>query len=214
MKSESKAEHEAKPKFTEQELKSRYIGKMIDSRMKPAEWKMKRNCYCREEVWEHYTTLRDSFRPLLIDATGYRYNELADKCTQIMMDAYLIRRANGENVHPPKAVVPENAVAGEKGEELFDPEIWADKPPISENEMVRWVFENLKASGLSPEDAPSQGAWTYLMEVRTNQQMKSDLINKNLMKLITKEDAEKGGKLADNGEDTIKLLERLQEAME
>ena len=205
---------EVRAKYTEQELKNRHVGKCIDERSQSAEWKLKRDCYCREDVWGHFTVLRDSIRPLLVDSDNYRYNEIVNKVTQIMMDAFLIRRARGENVKPPKAVVPENAVMGEKsGIALINKNDFTDSS-CSENDKIRWIFENMQMEGVMPADAPSSGTWALLQELRGNAQQRSDFYKTTYTKLLTKEDAEKGGKLQDDGKEVIDLLERLKTAVE
>lgn len=205
------------PKYTEWELKDRYVETVVPSHGDMSgtdRWIQKKAAYTTEGVWQSFTALRDSFKGLLVDANGFVHSDEAHKMAQLMMDSYLLRRSRGLGASIPKQVVPINAAPGESGIDLIESEHFPDKKGVSENEKLRWIFENLRVDGLTPSDAPSIGTWALLLEMRGNEDMRRDFYKTLWPKLLTKEDADKGGKLNDSGKDTIELIERLQKALE
>ena len=44
-------------------------------------------------------------------------------------------------------------------------ELYADKEPATQRQVMTWVFENMHIDGLKPFDAPSAGAWGYLKAI-------------------------------------------------
>ena len=202
-------------KYTEGELRARHVGDCISTRDNPVEtakWRLKKATYTNEGVWVHFTGLRNSFSGLFVQANGFVCQDVAQKCSQIMMDAFLIRRTKGETVSIPKQVVPINAAPDEKGVSLIDGSGFTEKA-VSENEKLRWLFENMQVDGLKPEDSPSPGAWALLQELRNNDEQRRDFYKTLWPKLLTKEDTESGGKLQDDGKETIELIKRLQAAL-
>ena len=200
-----------KNKYTESELRNRGVCKYIDP--KDQKWILKKAVYTNEGVWNVFTKLRDSFRALFTDCTGHVFVERAHSSAELMMDAFLVRRSNGENVQPPKEVVPVNAKPDENIEELLDPADFTDKN-VSENEKLRWIFENIKTQGVTKEEAPSMGAYAMLHRLRENKDQLRDFDKTLWPKLLAKEDADKGGKLEDTGKETIDLIDRLLKAVE
>ncbi len=198
-------------KYTESELKDRGCEKFIEPRDR--QWPLKKTTYSVEGVWGSFTTLKDSLKALLTSFDGHIYTLMAHNVAQAMMDTFLIRRSRGENVEPPRQVVPVNAAPGAKdGIALISEEEFTDKN-VSENEKLRWIFENMQLMDIKPSDAPSAGAWALLQELRGNTQQRQDFYKTLWPKLLTKEDAEKGGRLQDDGAETIKLIERLEKAL-
>jgi len=89
---------------------------------------------------------------------------------------------------------------------------WEGKPPISEIEMVRWVFDNLAIEDVKPEDAPSAGAWAMLIDCRTSADARSKFMNGLWPKLLPKgrgDDAE--DPLADDGEGVLEFIQKVRE---
>jgi hypothetical protein len=210
-------------KFTEQELKQRKIGTFIDPRgMAEAAtlWKTKRETYEGEGVQKSYLSLSKSYSVLLLDAENAKHPEyydrrLAAKCAQIMMDTYLLRGSRGEKSEIPTQVFlyEKKKETADTGIELYDAALFEEKGGVSENEKLRWIFENMQVDGIEPSDAPSMGAYTLLMQLRNNAQAMQKFYDSLWPKLLAKEDAEKTGKLEDTGKDTIELIERLQAAL-
>lgn len=212
--------------FTESELKDRNIGKFIttsDLGKSTKDYRLKKACYEAEGVWPSYQQLRESFTGLLIYSKfikiGKPDRKLAARCAQMMMDTFLLRRVNGETVSIPLQVVPITIDKKMKdkpktGLELFSGEDFEDNKSISENEKLRWIFENLQRMDVKPEDAPTLGTYALMMQMRGSKEQARDFHKTLWPKLFTKEDAERGGKLADDGKETIDLCERLLAAVE
>lgn len=194
-------------KYTEDELADRGIGTLMTST--DHQWKEKKDTYTNEGVWNHFTTLRDSFRVLLVDAGGWKHSDKAQYNAQIMMDKFLILRSQGENVKPPTQVVPIHAAPDDEGLEMLDAADFADKKSVSVNIEVRWILDNLKMGGVTASDAPSAAAYALLLDLQKSPEQTREFYRTMLPKLMTKEDTEKGGKLMDTGKKTIELLERL-----
>lgn len=209
-------------KYTESELKSRHVGKIIDhagSGREKEEYKLKKATYSTEGVWEAFIVLRRSFTAILVDHTnkgigGWVMQPLCNKCAQVMIDSFLVLRSRGENVEMPKEVVPVNAAPDEKIVELLDAADFGKMKAVSANVEIRWIFNNMKMAGVDKKTAPSPGAYTLLMELQNNAEQRRDFYKTMWPKLVTKEDAEAGGKLHDDGKETVKLIERLLEAAE
>ncbi len=209
-------------KYTESELKARHIGKNIHHAgdcNEQEKYKVKKATYITEDVWGAFVELRRSFTAILVDhvdnvSGGWVPQPLCSKCAQLMIDSFLVRRSRGEAVELPKAVVPINAAPDEKMVELLDAEDFGDLKQVSANTEIRWIFNNMKMAVEDPKTAPSPGAYALLLELRKDPEQRRDFYKTIYPKLLTKVDAEKGGKLHDDGKETIELLERLLEAVE
>jgi len=94
----------AESKYTERELRDRGIGKFIESR--DYGYDTKSRTYREEGVWQAFSKLRSSYRPLVTDDTGYVNHSLATKMAQVQIDTFLLRRAKGEDVSIPQPLVP------------------------------------------------------------------------------------------------------------
>lgn len=207
-------------KYTESELKDRGIGRILQADGDPGDrekYKVKKKTYENEGVWRAFAVLRNSFKPILLDVSGIRSGfvdpYLCSKCAQIMIDTFLLRRCRGETVQVPREVVPVNAAPDEKMVELLDAGDFGDMKQVSANTEIRWIFNNMKMAA-DPKTAPSPGAYALLKELQGNTEQRRDFYKTIYPKLLTKEDAEKDGKLHDDGKETIQLLERLLEAVE
>ena len=202
-------------KYTESELIDRGCGKCLDSR--DQKWKLKKTTYGNEGVYLQFTALRDSFRALFTDQDKYVNNEVAHNDAQRVMDTFLIRRSRGHVVSVPSEVLPVSAVVKDDSTsvtlDLMDATDFVVTDGVTENEKVRWVFENIGVDGLKKGDAPSPGAWSLLQELRSDDVQRRDFYKTLWPKLLTKEDFDKGSKLADSGKETIELIDRLIKAL-
>jgi hypothetical protein len=209
-------------KFTEQELKQRKIGTFMDpdsTDEQQTKFQTKMQTYATEGVTKSYKSLEKSFSVLLMNNEDPKYDyhdrRSAAKCAQIMMDTYLLRGSRGEKSEIPNQVhlYEIKKETDKTGIELYDAELFEEKGGVSENEKLRWIFENMQVAGIEPADSPSIGAYTLLMQLRENQQARQKFYDSLWPKLMAKEDAEKTGKLEDTGKDTIDLIDRLIEAL-
>ena len=210
-------------RFTEQELKQRKIGTYANPEGTEAQicmYRTKVDAYKDEGVLKSYRSLYNSFKALLLREETASFNEpdkyASAKCAQILIDAYLFRRSRGHDADIPNKVhlyevKKESEI--KDGIELYDAELFDDKGSVSENEKVRWLFENMQVAGVEPSDAPSIGAYTMLMHLRSNAQAMQKFYDSSWLKLLAREDAQKTGKLEDTGKDTIDLIKRLQAAL-
>lgn len=211
-------------KFTEQELKQRGIGTFADPEGLGdcvIKFRAKKEVYEAEGVLKSYRSLYKSFCALLVPSylrgVAFPDKYAAAKCAQTMIDACLMRQSRGEVCEVPNKVhlyeIKKASEGEDDGIELYDAELFEDKGGVSENEKLRWIFENLQVEGIEPQDAPSMGAYTYLMHLRGNAQAMQKFYDSAWPKLLAKEDAQKTGKLEDDGKSTIQLIERLQAAL-
>ncbi len=92
---------------------------------------------------------------------------------------------------------------------------FSGKKAVFGPEMVMWVFDNMDISDVTPEMAPSAGAWSYLMQLRKDKKMRSDFYSGSLMKLLpSKSQMEMETKFNDDGREQIDLIERIARAKE
>ena len=208
-------------KYKESELKDRHVSKFIDATYdydSGQKWKLKKATYTNEGVWGVFTALRSSFRALFVDVafqkSGAVDTDLCNKCAQLMIDTFLFRRCRGETVEMPKEVVPVDAAPDEKIVELLDAEDFGKIKAVSANVEIRWIFNNMKMADVDKKTAPSTGAYALLKELQGNAGQRQDFYKTMWPKLMTKENAEAGGKLHDDGKEAIQLIERLLEAVE
>ena len=59
-----------------------------------------------------------------------------------------------------------------------DIEQFADKPTASARQIVQWVFEHIRVRNVTPDMAPSPGAYSLLLDVRSNPALRTDFIHK------------------------------------
>ena len=199
-------------KYSAQELKDRGLNFCYKSTS--GKWPLKKTTYTNEGVWGSFTKLRDSFRGLLTRSDGFVESDQAHFAAQVMMDAFLIRRSTGKDVEVPTEVVLITAAPDGSDTGLISGEVFQDGKNVSENEKLRWVFENMDLKDVRPENAPSAGTYSYLMRLRGDSDAKNDFYKTLWPKLLTKEGKDDTDKLNDSGKDTIALIERLQEAID
>jgi hypothetical protein len=212
-------------KFTGQELRQRGIGDFADPEGTGTcipRFRTKKETYADEGVIKSYRSLYTSFSVLLVPSDSKSTSAAPDKyaaakCAQMMIDACLLRGSRGEKVEIPNKVhlyeIKKESKEEAAGIELYDASLFEDDGSVSENEKLRWIFENLQVEGIEPSDAPSMGAYTYLMHLRGNAQAMQKFYDSAWPKLLSKEDAERTGKLEDTGKSTIQLIERLEAAL-
>lgn len=58
---------------------------------------------------------------------------------------------------------------------------FANKPPITTNEAIAWVRDNMALSDLTPKDAPSPFAWQLYLDVRSDPSFKKDVFYSKLL---------------------------------
>lgn len=96
-----------------------------------------------------------------------------------------------------KYVVTKETFAGKKG---------------SERESVRWVLDNFLVADVTPADAPSAFAWTYLCVSRDEAGVKTrdNLFSDTIERLLpTKTQLETSEKFEDDGRSLLATLDRL-----
>lgn len=206
-----------KSKYTFNELLDRYITQYLDPSGKQEDrikWSKKKITYTNEGIWGDFTRLRDSFSVLLTRADGFVPSVLGNELAQRMIDAFLLKRVRGDDVTVPQQVVPINAAPdGAESMELIAAEKFSSDKTVSANEEIRWIFNNMQVAGLKPSDSPSSGAWSLLQELRNDDSQRRDFYKTMWPKLVTKEDTDRGGKLADSGKETIELIDKLIAAL-
>ena len=99
---------ESRGKYTELELRTRGVGKFIETQTR--EWAMKLSTYHDEEVKRAFLALKGSFRLLATDCDNYVYIEMAHNLSQLMIDTFLLKRSKGLEVTVPGPLVPVNAL--------------------------------------------------------------------------------------------------------
>ncbi len=205
------------PRYSKIDLLARHIGEYADP-THPAtqkKWFKKRTTYCNEGVDLDFRKLKNSLLIVLRTHEDCDPRDPAHKTAQLIMDTFLLRRANGDKVSIPTGVVIQydGKDAVKSKDELVDPKIFEGKKEVSENEKLRWVYESMKLEDVRPEDAPSAGAWGMYEHYRYSPQRLEKFYDTLVPKLMSKEDTDKGGKLADDGKEAIELIERLQAAL-
>ena len=206
-------ETKSKFKYTESELRARHIGKYIEPRSYG--WEEKARVYREEKVWQAFSALRSSIRPLVTDDAGYVWNEWANRIASIMIDTFLLRRTKGENVSLPQPLVPQSALNdGEDGGVIPMHDISefgevSDKIDIQKN--LIWIYNNLAVKNISPFNAPSPGAYAQLKFIQRSEQNMMDFLTKVFPKLIpSKSQLDEGDSNNDDDRTTFELLARLQ----
>lgn len=82
----------------------------------------------------------------------------------------------------------------------------------SERDCVRWVLDNFLVEDVTPEDAPSAFAWTYLCLARDRERPKvsENLFSDTIERLLpTKTQLETSEKFVDDGRTQMQALDRL-----
>jgi len=212
---------ENRGKYVEYDLRERGIGKLLEST--GYEWSVKRATYVDEGVYKPFMALKRSLLLMCTDYKKHRYQYLAHKVAQIMMDKFLMNRVRGESVPLPGALVferdqeedqPKSASKVKKGvlkatASKSDFTKWDGK--IDTISDINWIYNNLMIADVKPEDAPSPGAWAHLMYHRSNQAAMTEFFTKVYPRLIPSKSAVEKlqDKFHDDGRATFDLLDRL-----
>ena len=89
------------------------------------------------------------------------------------------------------------------------------KPDASARQILEWVFNNIDVAGLKPKDAPTSGAWSLLMRVRSVPDLAVDFYKQVWPKLLpTKAQLEVEERLKGGGTDELeRSLDRVEAAL-
>ena len=210
---------QTKGKYTELELRTRFVGKFRETRT--PEWATKLSTYHDEEVKRAFLAIKRSLSLLCTDVEGYQYHEIAHSVAQIMIDKFLLQRCKGEDVPIPGPVIsesslqsaPDGAKAGPAVLKLTatkaDFEKWDGK--IDTISDINWIYNHLMIADVKPEDAPSPGAWAHLQYHRESTATMAEFFTKVYPRLIpAKGTIQKMQDLFhDDGRATFDLLDRL-----
>ncbi len=210
--------------LSQNELMRRHIGDWQD-RTNPntaKKWKVKSDTYSQEGVQILFRRILRSLKEILMPAFVSKNegtDDLAHRTAQFIIDKFLLGRTDNPSLKKPYNITMTYNEFGEAEEaeeiaDLVDAAIFEGKKEVSENEKIRWVYENMQRKDVKPEDAPSMGAWGMYVHYKKGPQRQEKFFDVLVPKLMTKEDAEKGGKLADDGKDALELIERLLAAQE
>jgi len=110
----------------------------------------------------------------------------------------------------------ENETSVEKNDDDFcsiDVSEFADKPTPTARKIVEWVFENIRVKNVTPDMAPSPGAYSLLLDIRNNPGLRTEFIYKVWAKLLpTRAEIESSRKFEDDGRSQIQILDRIERA--
>ncbi len=206
----------SKGKFTESELRARFIGSI---RSDPTEeWRFKARAYKEEGVKLAYLTVMRSLLLLCTDYDGHRYKEMAHRVAQVMIDRYLMLRCRGETIPVPGPVMMESSLQKQEkaSKGVLKPTAvkadfsnWDGK--IDTISDINWMYNNMMVADVTVDDAPSPGAWAHLQYYRSNDAAMEDFYTKVYPRLIpAKATVQKlADMFHDDGRTTFDLLDRL-----
>jgi len=110
----------------------------------------------------------------------------------------------------------ENEASVEKNDDDFcsiDASEFTDKPTPTARKIVEWVFENIRVKDVTPDMAPSPGAYSLLLDIRNNPGLRTEFIYKVWAKLLpTRAEIESSRKFEDDGRSQIQILDRIERA--
>ena len=205
-------------KYTELELRKRFIGKYIGTRTH--EWATKLSTYSDERVRGAFMAVRRSAAILCTDVEGFQYHEIAHHLATTMIDRYLLQRSKGDEVPVPGPIVsssslqPKAEVKPGKGilkstALKSDFKDWDGK--IDTISDINWIYNHLMIADVKPSDAPSPGAWAHLQYHRSTPAAMDEFFTKVYPRLIpAKGTIQKMQDLKhDDGRTTFDLLDRL-----
>lgn len=87
------------------------------------------------------------------------------------------------------------------------------KGPVSARAVVQWVFDNIDVADVKPEDAPSSGAWSFLVRVRTYPDLLKEFYRSIWAKMLpTRSEIEAREKFEDDGREQLHLIDQIQRA--
>ncbi len=68
-----------------------------------------------------------------------------------------------------------------------NPSLWVGKPAPTQREVIDWVFQSLYAANVTPETAPSLGAWGMLQECRASTKFRQTFLDTIWPKTLPRE---------------------------
>ena len=81
----------------------------------------------------------------------------------------------------------------------------------NERDMVQWVFDNMAKDDVGPGDAPSMGAWGYLMQCRSDDTIKRSFYSTVWPKLLpSRSELERDVQMRDDDRELESHLEELK----
>lgn len=78
---------------------------------------------------------------------------------------------------------------------------------------VMWVYNNLYVSGVKPSDAPSPGAWGWLMECRGDAKALNNFRAYYMKLAPSRKELDERARRADGGESVLSLLDEIGGAL-
>ena len=210
-------------KYTELELRTRGVGKFIETRTEG--WATKLSTYHDEGVKRAYLAIKRSLELLCTDVENYCYHEIAHEAAQIMIDKFLLQRCKGQDVPLPGPVISESSLqsvpkATGSQEVMKATALKADftkwDGKIDTVSDINWIYNHLMVADVKPEDAPSPGAWAHLLYHRSSTGAMADFFTKVYSRLIPSKSVMQKleDKAHDDGRTTFDLLDRLLEECE
>lgn len=203
--------------MTEEELREKGVGECIMAQ--DPQWAVKKELYQNQGVWHVYTSCTGFYdRKHTEIATGWTDTRAKRAATQNDVDNYLLAKARGEKPDIPKPWINEEKAAEKKAESKKDPvdplmnvdDLPEETSTVDMVETITYVFNNMDVDNIDPKDAPSRGAYFYLMRIRKDVTAKNKFYEQGLMKLVpTSAQLKEAGQKNDDGRDTFELLDRL-----
>lgn len=84
------------------------------------------------------------------------------------------------------------------------------KPDVTETENVRWVCDNLRNPGVSPDGCPSLRAWNFLCECRESALFRMNFLKDHYGKLVARKVGnEDSASVAYDGEVQVGLIDKI-----
>jgi hypothetical protein len=91
--------------------------------------------------------------------------------------------------------------------------MFADKPKANIREVVQWVFDFMEIDDVTPDMAPSSGAWGLLKWARASRNNKTEFYRTLYAKFIpSKAQIDNEDKFADDGRKQLDILDRITTA--
>jgi len=200
-------------KMTEQELRGNKCGVFVG--FQTLGWNDKVHMYLDAGVNEHYKLMKKSYRLLMVDCDGVNENILVDQICQFVLDAYLIRKARGEKVKLPELYIPDKPKEKKHSakDDLYDRSDFSEEAFEANSDPVKeiiWIYNNLYIKNINKKDAPTPGAYSYLMWAQSSLVNRTDFLKTIYPKIIpSKSQIDKGSGANDDGRPNLNLIEKL-----
>ncbi len=210
--------------MTETELTDHGIGTTIHD-PKSAEWAKKRIAYKICGVWDKYLDWEVYFRFRCKTPVGDFDHADRRVQTQAKIDNHLLKVARGEpcklgtrpkrpdkkkGKHKKKATAVKAAPKKETDLLMDLDEFIESDGKIDMIETITYLFENMNVKDIKPKEAPSRGAYFWLMKLRDSPEAQTKFYESGIMKLVpSSAQLKEAGTKNDDGRDTFELLDRL-----